>query len=207
MEAAPGRWCALARWNEARAAIERAVGAYADAHPARFGVMKGELKSSLKSALDAPLFDAAFAALVADATLEQQGERVRPAGRPWSPPAAAMAQLEQLERLLEADGYLVPENAQWLAKLGATGPEVASLGHFLNRLVRVSTDLTYTSAQIDRLRASMREWFAAHEALTVGDLRGFTGASRKYAVPLLEFADRTGWTVRVGDERRRGKLE
>jgi hypothetical protein len=39
----------------------------------------------------------------------------------------------------------------------------------------------------------------------VGDFRGFTGASRKYAVPLLEHADRAGWTVRVGDERRRGK--
>ncbi|MFN8589643.1 MAG: selenocysteine-specific translation elongation factor [Candidatus Eisenbacteria bacterium] len=202
-----GRWCALARWNEARERIVRAVADYADAHPARFGVMKGELKSGLKSALDAALFDAAFAALVADATLEQQGERVRPAGRPWEPPAQALAQLEQLERLLEADGYLVPENAQWQATLGAAGPEVASLGYFLGRLVRVSTELTYTRGQVERLRAGMNEWFAAHEALTVGDLRGFTGASRKYAVPLLEFADRTGWTVRVGDERRRGKLE
>ena len=45
---------------------------------------------------------------------------------------------------------------------------------------------------------------ATHAALTVADFRSFTDASRKYAVPLLEHADRVGWTVRVGDERRRG---
>jgi hypothetical protein len=30
------------------------------------------------------------------------------------------------------------------------------------------------------------------------------GVSRKYSVPLLEHCDRVGWTVRVGDERKRG---
>ena len=40
--------------------------------------------------------------------------------------------------------------------------------------------------------------------MTVADFRGITGASRKYGVPLLEHCDRVGWTVRVGDERRRG---
>jgi hypothetical protein len=28
--------------------------------------------------------------------------------------------------------------------------------------------------------------------------------SRKFAVPLLEHADRSGWTQRTGDERRAG---
>jgi selenocysteine-specific elongation factor len=54
------------------------------------------------------------------------------------------------------------------------------------------------------LRAKLREWFVAHDALTVANFRDLTGASRKYAVPLLEHCDRVGWTVRVGDERRRG---
>ena len=201
---AAGRWVARERWNTARDTIADAVRAYAEKHPARYGVMKGELKSALKSAVDAPLFDAAFASLVADEEIEQQGERVRPAGLPWEPPAATLAQLEALERLLEADGYLVPDNTQWGAKLGASAAEVASLGHFMGRLVRVTTEFTYTAAQMTRLRASLDEWFATHEALTVSDLRGFTGASRKYAVPLLEHADRAGWTVRVGDERRKG---
>jgi selenocysteine-specific elongation factor len=81
---------------------------------------------------------------------------------------------------------------------------VVALGTFLGRLVRVSQELTYTARQMDALRETLARWFAAHPTLTVADFRTQTGASRKYAVPLLEHADRLGWTVRVGDERRPG---
>jgi selenocysteine-specific elongation factor len=111
--------------------------------------------------------------------------------------------LEKLEGMLEADGFLVPDNEAWQKALGTGSVEAAGLGHFLGRLVRVDSQFTYTSTQIEKLRALLDGWFATHPALTVADFRGFTGASRKYAVPLLEHCDRVGWTVRVGDERRR----
>jgi len=72
---ADGRWVGDDRWSGARARIEHAVREYADAHPARYGIGKGELKSALKGTLDGGVFDATFASLVADATLEQKGER------------------------------------------------------------------------------------------------------------------------------------
>ena len=58
---------------------------------------------------------------------------------------------------------------------------------------------------MERLQAVVRGWFdAGNESLTVGVFGGFTGASRKDAVTLIEHCVRLGWTVRVGDERRRG---
>jgi selenocysteine-specific elongation factor len=199
------RYVAESSWNAAREAIERAVRAYIERHPARYGVMKGELKSGLKAALDAALFDAAFAALIHDEVLEQRGEHVRPADTPWQAPADMLAALESVERELEAAGYLVPENAQWQKRLGARAGEIMALGVFTARLVRVSQELTYTAKQMQRLRATLAEWFAKNAALSVGNFRELTGASRKYAVPLLEHTDRAGWTVRVGDERRSGE--
>jgi hypothetical protein len=164
-------------------------------------VPKGELKRGLAS-LDPALFDAAFEALAADATLGMRGERVRPGGAPWTPPTETMAALEQLERDLEAAGYLVPENAAWQVRPGAA--EVMALGLFLERLVRVNQELTYTTKQLTVLREKLAAHFEQKPALTVADFRDLTGASRKYAVPLLEHSDRVGWTVRVGDERKRG---
>ena len=201
---APGRWLSDARWHEARDAIERAVREYAEKNPSRYGVMKGELKNGLKASLDGALFDLAFAALIADGELEQTGERVRPGGLPWEPPAATLAVLEKLEAMLEAGGFQVPDNAEWQKALGPGSVEAAGLGHFLGRLVRVDSQFTYTATQMEKLRALLDAWFATRPTLTVADLRGFTGASRKFAVPLLEHCDRVGWTVRVGDERRRG---
>jgi selenocysteine-specific elongation factor len=199
-----GRYVSLQRWEEAREAIESEVRMFAEQHPARYGAPKGELKSGLKGRVDPALFDAAFAMLIADERIAQRGELVRPAGEPWSPPPEMKAALDDLERRLESAGFAVPEAAEWSAKLGVRAVEIAAMGNFMGRLVRVSQELTYTMSQLEQLRAKLREWFGAHDALTVANFRDLTGASRKYAVPLLEHCDRVGWTVRVGDERRRG---
>ena len=202
---ATGRWLSDSRWGDAREQVLHAVREYAEKNPARYGVMKGELKAGLKASLDAGLFDLAFAALLADGELEQTGERVRPGGMPWTPPAAALAALEKLEGMLEADGFQVPENAAWQRALGVGAADASGLGFFLGRLVRVNAELTYTAKQMERLQSLVAGWFSGgHAAMTVADFRGITGASRKFGVPLLEHCDRTGWTVRVGDERRKG---
>ena len=201
---AAGRWLSLARWHAAREAIEREVRAFAEKHPARFGVMKGELKSGLKGAMEATLFDAAFGALAEEGRLEVRGERVRPADSPWQPPAETVAALERVEAQLEGAGLSVPEAREWQARLGAAAAEVAALGFFLDRLVRVSQELIYTARQLEALRLKLAAHFERRPALTMAEFKDLTATSRKYAVPLLEHSDRVGWTVRSGDERRRG---
>ena len=136
--------------------------------------------------------------------LEQRGERVRPAGEPWSPPADTLRALEKLEAELEALGLAVPESAAWRAKLGAAAAEVEALGTFLGRLTRVSQEFTYTARQLDGLRAKLAAHFARRPALSVAEFKDLAGVSRKWAVPLLEHSDRIGWTVRAGDERKAG---
>jgi selenocysteine-specific elongation factor len=199
-----GRWLADARWNTARDAIEHEVRAYAERYPARFGIAKGDLKSGLRTQVDAALFDPAFEALVTDGALEVRGERVRPAGVAWEPPAESLRALERVEAELEAAGMAVPENPAWQAKLGAAAGEVMTLGLFIGRLVRVSQDLTYTARQMETLRAKLEAHFAKSPALNVAAFKDLAAVSRKYAVPLMEHADRVGWTVRAGDERKRG---
>jgi selenocysteine-specific elongation factor len=204
VEPAEGRFHAAARWNVAREAIAREVREYAAKFPARFGIAKGDLKSGLKSTVDPALFDAAFESLLGEAAIELRGERVRPAGEPWAPPAETLAALERVERELEDAGLAVPESSAWQAKLGAAAAEVVALGAFLGRLVRVSQEFTYTARQLETLRGRLAAHFARRPALTVAQFKDLAGVSRKYAVPLLEHGDRVGWTVRSGDERRPG---
>ncbi len=199
-----GRWISADRRRLAREEVSRAVSKHAERFPARFGIPKGELKSALKETLDPSLFDAVFEDMLAAGELEQRGERVRPGDRPWEPPAAMTAALERLESDLEGSGFAVAENAVWQGRLGDPALEVTNLGHFLGRLVRVSQDLTYTRKQMDLLRARLLAWFTKHPALKVSDFKEIAGVSRKWAVPLLEHCDRVGWTVRSGDERKRG---
>lgn len=204
IEATPGRWLGPARWSAARATIAAAVREYAEKHPARFGVPKGELKSGLKASLDAGLFDAAFDALAREGAIEVRGERVRPAGAPWEPPPAVAALLEKMESELSAAGLQVPLAGEWQKAAGAAGAEAVALGFFLGRLVRVSQEYTYGSAQLSELRERLEGWFKKKPTLSVAEFRELAGVSRKWGVPLLEHSDRVGWTIRVGDERKWG---
>jgi selenocysteine-specific elongation factor len=198
------RWLSLSRWHAAIEAIEREVRGYAEKSPARFGILKGDLKSGLKMVMDAALFDMAFHALEEDGRIETRSLRVRPADTPWEPPPKTMAALEKLEAELEATGMSVPDVGTWQAGLGAAAADVTALGLFLERLVRVNQDLFYTSKQMEALRAKLAAHFAKKPALSMAEFKDMAAVSRKYSVPLLEHTDRVGWTVRAGDERKKG---
>ena len=77
-------------------------------------------------------------------------------------------------------------------------PELLHLKIRTGELVRVSEDLVFLPSQIDQLVEVVR---SLPDGFTVADFRDAAGLSRKYAVPILEWTDREGVTVRRGDGR------
>jgi selenocysteine-specific elongation factor len=78
----------------------------------------------------------------------------------------------------------------------------AELAHLMVRrgdLVRISPDLVMLPDQIEQIRRLIE---SMPDGFTIADFRDRTGLSRKYAVPILEWADTEGLTVRRGDTRR-----
>jgi selenocysteine-specific elongation factor len=67
-------------------------------------------------------------------------------------------------------------------------------------LVRIG-DAVYREAQIARIRAALEATLRRDKQITVSTFRELAGISRKYAVPLMEWFDATGVTVRSGDVR------
>jgi selenocysteine-specific elongation factor len=70
----------------------------------------------------------------------------------------------------------------------------------MGAVVRVGDDL-YRDSQIDRLKRAVGAALRREERLTVAHVRDLAGISRKHVVPLLEWFDRIGLTVRDGDYR------
>jgi hypothetical protein len=60
----------------------------------------------------------------------------------------------------------------------------------------------YTGDQLVEIRRRIAPALAAHAGLTPAAARDAVGLSRKYVVPLLEYFDAVGVTVRDGDRRR-----
>jgi selenocysteine-specific elongation factor len=67
------------------------------------------------------------------------------------------------------------------------------------KLVRVSEELVFHASAVQQLR----ELLARHKGARFGvpEFKEWTGISRKYAIPLLEFLDREHVTRRDGDAR------
>ena len=100
---------------------------------------------------------------------------------------------KRIEKALEESGPTVPR----LKEL-EIDPELLHALLRQGRLVRISSDLAYLPAQLEVLMGHLA---GLPRRFTVATFRDATGLTRKYAVPLLEWMDRCGATVRHGDER------
>ena len=69
------------------------------------------------------------------------------------------------------------------------------------QLVQVSPDLVFAARTIQDVRGIVSNRIASVGPFTVAEFRDLVGASRKYAVPLLEYFDQVGFTRRQGDVR------
>ena len=70
------------------------------------------------------------------------------------------------------------------------------------RVVKIATDLYFSRTAADAARVRLVEYLKAHSEITAATFRDLLGASRKFAIALLDHFDHAGVTTRTGDTRR-----
>jgi selenocysteine-specific elongation factor len=70
------------------------------------------------------------------------------------------------------------------------------------RIIKIATDLYFSRAAADAAKDRLVKYLETHPEITAAVFRDLLGASRKFAIALLDHFDRTGITTRVGDIRR-----
>lgn len=148
--------------------------------------------ASLPNAVDLPI-DAVEVAIETDPDLVREGALVR------------LSQFE-VDRTDREHEWAAARTA--LREAGLAVPRTSELDidrellHALVRdgeLVRISEAFVFLPTQIDEIVAQLRH---LPDGFTVSEFKDCTGLSRKYAVPFLEWTDRSGMTIRTGDTRR-----
>ncbi|MFZ0626691.1 MAG: selenocysteine-specific translation elongation factor [Acidimicrobiia bacterium] len=163
------------------------VRAHHDEHPLRPGIPIATIATSLKIPPE-----------LADRIVEGSGSLVR-----RGPDVAWVEHREEMTKEMRklwdgarsrlADSLSVPT----VSELGLDQELVHLLGR-TGELVRVSADLAYLPEQMAEIRESLTR---IGSPFTVAQFRDATGLSRKYAIPILEWADDQGITMRQGDSR------
>ena len=186
---AGGTALSIEKAEDAAARMAVAVAGFHAANPLRAGMPKAALASQL--GLPPAIVDA----LVASAAgLVDDGSTVRSTsfGGGWDDRHEAA--LGDAAKALRADGLAVPR-----ARDLGMDEETMHAALRRERLVRVADDLVYLPEQIEEIRGHLE---GLPDGFTVAEFRDALGVSRRHAVPLLEWLDRTGWTSRQGDLRR-----
>jgi selenocysteine-specific elongation factor len=194
--AQPRPWYVDRAWMQsARDRIVKTVREFHQKNPLLPGIARQDLRGG------APVF--VLDALLADAKeVVADAELVRSRGHKLVLKEDEEQARGKIEAAFEESGLAVPSVAEVLAKSGVEAARARSLLQILlreKRLVKISEDLVFHAAAI----AQLRELLAAHkgERFAVPAFKEWTGVSRKYAIPLLEFLDRERITRRDGDQR------
>jgi selenocysteine-specific elongation factor len=111
---------------------------------------------------------------------------------------------EELVPLDAANPFLPAELAAVVARVRESQVNGASKAFDMllakGAFVKVNEEL-YRGAQIAQVRSRVQTFLREHNRMTMAEFRDLIGTSRKYAVPLLEWFDARGITVRSGDYR------
>jgi selenocysteine-specific elongation factor len=173
-------------------ALQEAAGVslerFHDDHPLRPGMPKPSLAESFDISL--PVLEAL---LDGDDRLVDDGATVRLSSFSGGMDEAAReASREAILRLREA-GWAVPRRAELELDQEILHAMIRS-----GDLVTVSDEFVYPPETTKRLVAAVAE---LADGFTVAEFRDALGITRKHAIPLLEWLDRTGVTRREGDGR------
>ena len=124
-----------------------------------------------------------------------------------------LPKLSQGERKLKAEiaeaylagGMSPPEPAEWMAKSNpraAAVPELLALLCEEERIVLIAPGFYLDTDTAAEVRRRVVERMSDGSSLSMSELRDLLGTTRKYAVPIGEYLDRIGLTLREGDARR-----
>ncbi|MGD0580236.1 MAG: SelB C-terminal domain-containing protein, partial [Bryobacteraceae bacterium] len=182
-----------ARIDEAAGKLARQIAEFHRRNPLAPGMPRTQAE------LAAPLLDAVLAA---SPDITAEGELLRLGSFRVQLQSDEDEALRKIESMFREGGLAAPGEAEVLANSGLEQQRARSILQMLlkqGKLVRVSPELIYHPEAIARLKQLLETHRG--QPFSVPEFKDWTGISRKYAIPLLEFLDRMRLTRRVGDRR------
>ena len=190
----------LARGIEAHAAAQQ------EKRPLSWGPGREELRSALAQQAPQSSFQKILEHLNAEGRLRLNGERVRVGEGDPKPVGASEQWVARAESDWRSAGLMPPAYPHF-GEIGVPADMVPDVANYLvdsGSLIRIGPEFLVHSESVSSMRDGLRELFAGQDVIVVADFGQRFEISRKYSVPLLEYSDRQGWTVRREAERTRG---
>jgi selenocysteine-specific elongation factor len=193
------------KWRRLETAVEEVVAAAHRAEPLSPGLEMESLRTQLPWEIGAKAFRWCVDRLVAAKRVVREDSAVRLPGHRVALGAEGRALGARVEGLLAAGRFTPPDLRQLEEATGVARKRLVDVLGVLEgegRVVRIGPDIYYAHAAAEEATALIEAHCREHGEITAAVFRDLIGASRKFAIAFLDWSDRRGLTVRVGDLRK-----
>ena len=196
------------KWDELKRFALAALSAHHKAEPLSAGLEMEALRSRLPYEIGARSFRPIVDRLARESEIVREESTLRLGAHRVQLGGDAGKLGASIEQILTAAQFQPPDLKQLAEALRMPPGEIGRLRTVLGameregRVVRVATDLYFSRAGADTAKARLVEYLKTHPDITAAVFRDLLGASRKFAIALLDYFDHSGVTTRVGDTRR-----
>ncbi|MDD4801883.1 MAG: selenocysteine-specific translation elongation factor [Syntrophomonas sp.] len=177
---------------------------YQEKFPLRLGYPKEELRSRLFGSINPKLFNFIIKYLEDEGRLITKSNLVGIPGVIPQPGEKEKEIIAAIKTIMKDRLFSPPGGDEISADANLPADELAEIIAYLTdqgELVKINENMYFSSAAIESGKERLDEYFAREKELTLAMARDIFNTSRKYALPLIEYYDRTHFTRRIGDVR------
>jgi selenocysteine-specific elongation factor len=193
------------KWERLKDAIVATLNEFHKTHPLVPGMDMEELRGKLPYKLPAKIFRAVLDVLLSEKMIAKEENLLRTAAHRVQLGSQEKSLMDKIKKILSEEPMTPPELKEIEKQLGVNRAKLVEVIRLLERdrsVIRVAMDLYYLPGTIDQVRAVLKKFLSEKGEITAAAFRDLIGSSRKYTIPLLEYFDREGLTIRIGDVRR-----
>jgi selenocysteine-specific elongation factor len=201
----PEAYAVTAKWQRLTKEVAQALAAFHQQSPLIRGMEMESLRSQLSFSFSPKIFRAVTDKLVAEGVAVREESTLRLPSHSVTLRGGEQETAARVEQLLQEGGFTPPEVKELEGKLGVSRKLLSDLLNVLESrgaVVKVTTDLYLSGPVLEKAKTALVNHLAAQPEISAATFRDLLGVSRKVAIPLLEYFDRTGVTLRVGDVRK-----
>jgi selenocysteine-specific elongation factor len=172
--------------------------------PLRSSVERSQLRQRFEYVGDNQLLEALLRHMASEKILKLSDTGIALASHKPKLSERQQEMLAQIVERFEAGGMQPPAAADCYDLHPKQPKEIDKLVNLAvsdGQLVHISQGFFLHTAVEQAMREQLREALASSEGMTLSAIRELLGTTRKYAVPLCEYLDKSGFTKRNGDLR------
>ena len=193
------------KWRQLKERLLKTLQEFHASHPLAPGMDMEELRGKLIFELSPKIFRAVIELFVNEQLIAKEGSLLRLTSHRVRLGGQEKTLMEKIKKLLGEQPLAPPDLKEIEKQAGVPRNRLNEVIRLLERegaVVRVASDMYFLASSIEQLRQTLQKYLSEKGEMTAAAFRDLIGSSRKYTIPLLEFFDRDGLTIRIGDIRR-----